>query len=128
MWKLMQLAVRRAGRSGARFADRRVPAAGRAGPVPGSEAAAARALNRQLCSGAGRKIQTFTVDPDLEEQFVFEDCSGEPEVPRGRPLTTGHGSIPIVHVEVSLSKALMVSGVIKVYTEVLQALRGTTST
>ncbi|XP_034399554.1 nitric oxide-associated protein 1-like [Cyclopterus lumpus] len=79
MWKVIQLAVRRAGRSGARFADRRVPTAGRAGSVPGSEAASGRGLNRQLCSGAGRKIQSCTVDPDLEEQFVFEDCSGPEE-------------------------------------------------
>ncbi|KAF1385141.1 hypothetical protein PFLUV_G00127590 [Perca fluviatilis] len=75
MWKVVQVGVRRA--VGVRV--RRVPAAARAGSVRGSEAAAARSLTRQLCSRAGRSC---TVDPGLEEQFVFVDCTDPEEQQR----------------------------------------------
>ncbi|XP_068460304.1 nitric oxide-associated protein 1 [Clinocottus analis] len=92
MWKVLQLAVRQAGRSGACFANRRFPAAGRAGSVPGSEAAAA--LTRQLCSGAGRRTRSCTVDPDLEEQFVFVDCS-DPEENKDLHQLSSSSSAPL---------------------------------
>ncbi|XP_073342700.1 nitric oxide-associated protein 1 [Pagrus major] len=74
MLKVFQVSVRRALRSGVWFPAGRVPAAGRAGSVPSSEAAAGRCLTRQLCS----RVRTCTVDPNLEEQFVFVDCT-DPE-------------------------------------------------
>lgn len=77
MLKVFQVSVRRAVRSGVCSPARRVPAAGRAGPVPGSGAAAARGLTRQLCSRDGRTVRSCTVDPNLEEHFVFVDCTGE---------------------------------------------------
>ncbi|XP_068570147.1 nitric oxide-associated protein 1-like [Cebidichthys violaceus] len=75
MWKAVQLAVRRAGRSGVRFPHRRVPALS-CGSVSGSWAAAGWDVTRMFCSGTGRKI--CTVDLDLEEVFVFVECS-DPE-------------------------------------------------
>ncbi|KAK9518567.1 hypothetical protein VZT92_023870 [Zoarces viviparus] len=75
MWKAVQLAVRRAGRSGVCFPPRRVPALS-CRSVPGSWAAAGREVTRMFCSGAERRI--CTVDLDLEEVFVFVECS-DPE-------------------------------------------------
>ncbi|XP_022617046.1 nitric oxide-associated protein 1 isoform X1 [Seriola dumerili] len=51
-----------------------VPAAasaGRGGSVPGS----GRTLIRQLSSRDRGRVRGCTVDPDLEEQFVFPDCT-----------------------------------------------------
>uniref|UniRef100_A0A3Q3VSL1 NOA1/YqeH-like C-terminal domain-containing protein n=1 Tax=Mola mola TaxID=94237 RepID=A0A3Q3VSL1_MOLML len=45
--------------------------------IPCSRAAAGRALTRQLCSTDGRIVRSCTVDPNLEEQFVFPECTGE---------------------------------------------------
>ena len=56
----------------------RVPAAvpvGRGGSVAGS----VRGLIRQLSSRGRAGVQSCTVDPDQEEQFVFLDCTGETE-------------------------------------------------
>ncbi|KAM8909149.1 nitric oxide-associated protein 1 [Spinachia spinachia] len=76
MWKAVQLAaqlaVRRAGTRGAAFPDCRLPAEGL---LPGSEAAAGRHFTRQLCSRAGRKTGSWTLDPDREEEFVFVEYS-----------------------------------------------------
>uniref|UniRef100_UPI0037E742F1 nitric oxide-associated protein 1-like n=1 Tax=Semicossyphus pulcher TaxID=241346 RepID=UPI0037E742F1 len=81
MLKVLQLSVRRAVLRGSGLQTRRVPAAGpadSAGCVPGSVAAAGRALTRQLGSRSGRTIRSSTVDPNLEEQFVFVDFT-DPE-------------------------------------------------
>ena len=73
MLKVFQVSLRRAMRSCVCFPACRVPAAGRAGSVLGSEAAAGRCLTRQLCS----RVRSCKVDPNLEEKFVFVDCTGE---------------------------------------------------
>ncbi|XP_070693017.1 nitric oxide-associated protein 1 [Pempheris klunzingeri] len=71
MLKVFQVSVRRAvWRSGC-FPARRLPAAG-------PEAAAGRFLTRQLSSRDRRTVRSCTVDPSLEEQFVFVDCT-DPE-------------------------------------------------
>ncbi|XP_036932732.1 nitric oxide-associated protein 1 [Acanthopagrus latus] len=74
MLRVFQVSVRRALRSGVGFPVRRVATAGRTGPVLGSEAAAGRCLTLQLCS----RVRSCTVDPNLEEEFVFVDCT-DPE-------------------------------------------------
>ncbi|XP_070769364.1 nitric oxide-associated protein 1 [Enoplosus armatus] len=78
MLTVFQVSVRRAVWRGLRFPARRVPAADCARSVPGSEAAAGLGLTRQLGRRDGRTVRSCTVDPDLEEQFVFLDCT-EPE-------------------------------------------------
>ena len=75
MLRVFQVSVRRALRSGVGFPVRRVATAGRTGSVLGSEAAAGRCLTLQLCS----RVRSCTVDPNLEEEFVFVDCTGETE-------------------------------------------------
>ncbi|XP_041799846.1 nitric oxide-associated protein 1-like isoform X2 [Chelmon rostratus] len=78
MLKVLQVSVGRSVWRGLCFFGRRVPAAGRAGSLPGSEAAASRGLSRRLCSRYGGAGRTCTVDPNQEEQFVFLDCT-DPE-------------------------------------------------
>lgn len=80
MLQVLQVGVRRAPWRRVCFLFHRVPAAGWAGLVAGSEAAAGRAVTRQLCSRDRRTAQSCTVDPRLEERFVFLDCAGETEV------------------------------------------------
>ncbi|XP_038554784.1 nitric oxide-associated protein 1 isoform X4 [Micropterus salmoides] len=75
MLAVFGVSVRRAVWRGARLHPRRVPAAGCAGSAPGSGAAAGRGLSRQLISRHGTAIRGCTVDPNLEEQFVFVDCT-----------------------------------------------------
>ncbi|XP_031735517.1 nitric oxide-associated protein 1, partial [Anarrhichthys ocellatus] len=75
MWKAVQLTVRRAGRSGVCVPPRCVPALS-CRSVPGSWAVAGRDVTRMFCSGAERRI--CMVDLDLEEVFVFVECS-DPE-------------------------------------------------
>lgn len=91
MLAVFRVSVRRAVWRGARLHPRRVPAAGCAGSAPGSGAAAesdpgpgaaaGRGLSRQLISRHGTAIRGCTVDPNLEEQFVFVDCTGETRRP-----------------------------------------------
>ncbi|XP_044061678.1 nitric oxide-associated protein 1 [Siniperca chuatsi] len=81
MLTVFQVSVRRALWRGVRLPARRVPAAGCAGPAPGSEAAAGPGFTRQLCSRDRRTVRSCTVDPNLEEQFVFPDCT-DPEEDR----------------------------------------------
>lgn len=71
MLKIFQVSVtltHRALRGALYVAARRIPCSG---------AAAGRALTRQLCSTDGRIVRSCTVDPNLEEQFVFLECTGE---------------------------------------------------
>lgn len=70
MLKVFQVSVRLALRRGACFLEGRVPAAG-----------GARFLTRQPCSAARNSVRSCTVDPNLEEQFVFVENAGE--TPRG---------------------------------------------
>ncbi|XP_033502718.2 nitric oxide-associated protein 1 [Epinephelus lanceolatus] len=76
MWTVFRVGVLRAGRTGwtgwtgwtgLRPPARRVPAA-----------VSARCLTRQLSSRAGRREPSCTVDPQLEERFVFVECT-DPE-------------------------------------------------
>ncbi|KAG7218152.1 hypothetical protein INR49_009053 [Caranx melampygus] len=60
-----------------RTVSRRVPAAVSAASVPGS----GRAVVRQLSTGDRDKVRSCTVDPNLEEQFVFPDCTGPEDDP-----------------------------------------------
>lgn len=66
--RVFQVAARRALRGA-----RRVTAAGSAGPG----AAAGRPVIRQLCGTGGKIPRGCTVDPNLEERFVFVDATGE---------------------------------------------------
>ncbi|XP_042372741.1 nitric oxide-associated protein 1-like [Plectropomus leopardus] len=70
MWKAVQLGVLRAARSGPCLPARRFPSAG-----SGSEAAAALRMSRRRSSRAGGPERSCTVDPELEEKFVFVDCT-----------------------------------------------------
>lgn len=89
MLKVLQVSVGRSVWRGLCFFGRRVPAAGRAGSLPGSEAAASRGLSRRLCSRYGGAGRTCTVDPNQEEQFVFLDCTGEtPRLMTGSKVVT----------------------------------------
>ncbi|XP_042274311.1 nitric oxide-associated protein 1 isoform X3 [Thunnus maccoyii] len=66
MWKLLQVSLRSAGWRSVCFPARRLPAAG-----------SRRVPARQLCSrpAGGGAARSCTVDPNLEEQFVFLDCT-----------------------------------------------------
>ncbi|XP_075961257.1 nitric oxide-associated protein 1 [Anarhichas minor] len=91
MWKAVQLAVRRAGRSGVCVPPRCVPALS-CRSVPGSWAAAGRDVTRMFCSGAERRI--CTVDLDLEEVFVFVECSDPEEDKDVHQLSLSSSSDP----------------------------------
>lgn len=43
----------------------------------GSVAAAEGRLTRRFCCTDASRVRGCTVDPELEEQFVFVDCTGE---------------------------------------------------
>lgn len=68
MLRVLQVAARRSLRRA-----RCVPAAGSAG----SGAAAGRPVIRQFCGTDDKIPRDCTVDPNLEEQFVFLDGTGE---------------------------------------------------
>ncbi|TKS65016.1 Nitric oxide-associated protein 1 [Collichthys lucidus] len=76
MLAVFQVSVRRALRTGLRFPALRVPAAGCAGSVSGSEAAGSgvRAVHGP---DPGQVRRSCTVDPNLEEEFVFVDFTEE---------------------------------------------------
>ncbi|XP_068181467.1 nitric oxide-associated protein 1 [Antennarius striatus] len=65
MFRVLQVRVHRALVRRVCFPARRVPAAGCAGSLPASKAAAGRSLTRT--------VRSCTVDPNVEEQFVFPD-------------------------------------------------------
>lgn len=54
----------------------RVLSAGRAGLV----AAARRRLTQRLCCTDAATVRSCTVDPQLEEEFVFVDSTGEADL------------------------------------------------
>lgn len=89
MFAVLQVSVRRALRTGLRFPALRVPAAGCAGSVSGSEAAGSgvRAVHGP---DHGQVRRSCTVDPNLEEEFVFVDFTGE-----GRNVTPRAPLIPV---------------------------------
>ncbi|XP_070818808.1 nitric oxide-associated protein 1 [Chaetodon trifascialis] len=96
MLKVLQVSVRRSLWRGVCFPGRRVPAAGGAG----SEVAASRGLNRQLCSRRVGPVRTCTVDPNLEEQFVFLDCTDpekEPHQEEGHLSSSSSSAAPEGH-------------------------------
>ncbi|XP_074531034.1 nitric oxide-associated protein 1 [Halichoeres trimaculatus] len=68
MLQVLQVSVRRAVLTGGSLLTRRAPAAG-----------SGRSVTRQLRSGHGRTVRSCTVDPNLEEQFVFVDYTGQEE-------------------------------------------------
>lgn len=70
MLQVLQVSVRRAVLRGGGLLTRQTPAAG---SVTGS----GRLLTRQLRSGHGRTVRSCTVDPNLEEQFVFVDYADQ---------------------------------------------------
>ncbi|XP_026187112.1 nitric oxide-associated protein 1 [Mastacembelus armatus] len=70
MFQVFRLSVRRAACLPVR---RPLAATSRLGLGPGP------GRSRQLCSGHGRRIRSCTVDPSLEEQFVFVDCTDPDE-------------------------------------------------
>ncbi|XP_010750348.2 nitric oxide-associated protein 1 isoform X2 [Larimichthys crocea] len=78
MFAVLQVSVRRALRTGLRFPALRVPAAGCAGSVSGSEAAGSgvRAVHGP---DHGQVRRSCTVDPNLEEEFVFVDFTDAEE-------------------------------------------------
>nr|XP_046262751.1 nitric oxide-associated protein 1 [Scatophagus argus] len=73
MLKVFQVSLRRARWAGLCSPARSLPVTACAGSVPGSESAVGRGLTRHLHSRHGRRV-SCTVDPSLEEQFVFVDC------------------------------------------------------
>ncbi|KAG8004353.1 Nitric oxide-associated protein 1 [Nibea albiflora] len=77
MFAVFQVSVRRALRMGLRFPALRVPAAGCAGSVSRSEAAAS-GVRAVRGPGYGQDRRSCTVDPNLEEEFVFVDFT-DPE-------------------------------------------------
>ncbi|KAM7418259.1 hypothetical protein PAMA_017760 [Pampus argenteus] len=64
MWKVFQVSLRRVDWRGVRFTSRRLFPAG-----------LGRVSTRQLCNRPGQPARSCTVDPNLEEQFVFLDCT-----------------------------------------------------
>ncbi|KAF3694290.1 Nitric oxide-associated protein 1 [Channa argus] len=72
MFQLLQVCVRRRLWKSVCFPSPRLLSAG-SGSAPG--------LTRQLCSGDRRRIPSCTIDPKLEEQFVFLDCTDPEEDP-----------------------------------------------
>lgn len=83
MLKVLQVFVRRQLRRNV------CSSAAGAGPQRGSEAAGGRDLSR-----AG--VRTYTVDPNLEEQFVFVDCT-DPDEDSSQLSTTSSSSSPASH-------------------------------
>lgn len=73
MLKVFQVGVYRALWRGVNFPACCVRVAGSAG----SGAATARALTPLLYSTDRSTLRSCTVDPNLEEQFVYVDCTGE---------------------------------------------------
>ncbi|KAM7389270.1 hypothetical protein PAMP_023258 [Pampus punctatissimus] len=68
MWKVFQVSLCRVDWRGICFTSRRLSPAG-----------LRRVSPRQLCNRPGQPARSCTVDPNLEEQFVFLDCTADPE-------------------------------------------------
>ncbi|XP_060904616.1 nitric oxide-associated protein 1 [Labrus mixtus] len=73
MLQMFQMSVRRAVLRGGGLLLHQPPAAA---SVP--DPVVRRCVSRQVSSRAGRTVRSCTVDPNLEEQFVFVDCT-DPE-------------------------------------------------
>lgn len=68
MFQVIQVCFRRRLWRSVGFPARRLPAGASTGPGSGP--------TRQLCIGDRRKVRSCTVDPNVEEPFVFLDCAG----------------------------------------------------
>ncbi|XP_053179697.1 nitric oxide-associated protein 1 [Scomber japonicus] len=82
MWKLIQVSLRRAAGTGVRLPGPRFPGPRLPAPeAPGAPGAPGRPApgSCRLLSTRTRASRSCTVDPNLEEQFVFLDCSDEQE-------------------------------------------------